>query len=347
MKKSVIEKEKVLIVWSGGFDSTALVLKACKEGIDFDTVYFDLGNNPVKSKLEQSARNKISNFLQEQYSYWKDEIIEINKIDRGHLSYPQPFFWITSLVSQVQLNKYKEIWLGYVSGDGITALKTEFIVAFKNLALISQCGMVDEKNIPDLVFPFLFSEKKELLRLYEDCKISNLIKHIHFCENQEEVICLEKSEAYHKCDPCTKFESTFSKELFYPYRQPNLLNSGGLTRNLVLKPRFTLDLKLFFHNSKDINLFNTLTRSAYAYTFNSLKDKVSNTLSFFVEAQDKNSPKDSLESFSESLGKMLDFMSLQQFDTEFVFVESDTKDSILLKATEGEIDLPYINIENM
>ena len=46
----------ITVIWSGGFDSTAVILKYLIEGRVVHTVSVSLNNNPYQSKAEKEAR---------------------------------------------------------------------------------------------------------------------------------------------------------------------------------------------------------------------------------------------------------------------------------------------------
>lgn len=314
-----MKEKKVLIVWSGGMDSTALLLKAIKEKIPFETVYFNITCNSGKAENEIKAREKLSALINDQYHVnWSDKIVNIRPERSSALTYPQPFLWITSLVSSVHLSEYKEIWLGYVSGDGITALKTEFINAYTNLAKIGQCNSMFEQGVPEIKIPFIMHEKRELMSYFTD---NSLIKHVFFCENQEEVTCLEKN-SHRKCNPCQKFEDTFKFDTFYPYKKPN-----ELIRSLTLEKSFHSEIVVNINDyflESDKPLFLSCLHLEQIYSQVSIIEALGTFLKFF------DATKTVIGSdFEASISKFIQFISLQSYNASFRLTDVQ-KDSLFV-----------------
>jgi len=57
-------KKKVLVAWSGGIDSTALICKYLQSDYKVDAIYTNLLNNELKIKSELEAINKIIPILE-------------------------------------------------------------------------------------------------------------------------------------------------------------------------------------------------------------------------------------------------------------------------------------------
>ena len=48
--------ERTLVIWSGGFDSTATLLRCCENKEIVDTLYINLANNKEKVEAEKHRR---------------------------------------------------------------------------------------------------------------------------------------------------------------------------------------------------------------------------------------------------------------------------------------------------
>lgn len=168
-------KKRVLISWSGGLDSTALIYKYLQNNWEVDTVYIDIKNNSTKSKSEKNAIKKILPYLKDyKFKYLGeccDVHIKVNCKD-DHISLKQPPIWLFGLY-YVSDNDYDEIAIAYIMNDcaisyideikGIWESYNKFTTGF---------------DLPELKFPFIKKHKSELLGILPD----KIIKHTVFCE---------------------------------------------------------------------------------------------------------------------------------------------------------------------
>ena len=188
---------KKLLVWSGGLDSTSILLDHAEKRIPIDTIYISLENNEVKSKREIEARSKIKEILKTEFFYnFEDHEIKINALrfdGNSSLSIlSQAPIWILSLLGFGKTREYDEILFGYVRGDDFWHYKHNFIKAFKYLWLC-------DSKIPELKYPLEWNFKDTLLPVYKTNHVfEKIFDLITTCEsNGDEDNC-------GNCDPCKK-----------------------------------------------------------------------------------------------------------------------------------------------
>ncbi len=166
--------KKHLIVWSGGLDSTAIIMKALAEAVKFHTVYFELGNNIAKTKKELLVRAEIKKLIEERYDidWWTDYTIRIPEFTyHNYISNGQPIAWLFGLTMFTN-TYYENIMLGYVKGDDFWHVRHDFIKAYENLQKVD-----GKEKVPPLAFPLEWCTKKDVVDLY-NTKFRRRIAHM-------------------------------------------------------------------------------------------------------------------------------------------------------------------------
>lgn len=227
LKERCIEKE-YLVVWSGGLDSTAIIKNYLEKGYTFNTVYFQLENNELKSKMELKRRKSIKRLLERNFDYkFDDKVITIPKIIPLHntiINFYQPHLWILGLVYTLQKHRrYEKVSFGYIKHDDFWHVKNSIIESYQ--ALLDTCAIDDNIKTPSLHYPFEWKTKDNILdEFYNDNLGRQLLPLIWTCEN---VIPKRKTGILcGNCKPCKQFaESTkefyikYIEDLNYEYKQ--------------------------------------------------------------------------------------------------------------------------------
>ena len=174
---------KKLLLWSGGFDSTAILLDWLENKIEFDTVYINLENNYYKSLAEKDARLRILKKLETKYSkesFGKDYEIKINPVySENKGGFWQPYLWINSLVTHIKEDKYSEIAFGYIKKDMFWHIKSEALKMFKYSWIVFHCNY---KNIPELIYPYEWYYKEDIFLNSKEFN-KEILKMTITCEN--------------------------------------------------------------------------------------------------------------------------------------------------------------------
>ena len=189
-----------LVLWSGGLDSTAILLYYLKENIPFETVYISVENNKIKAREEKKARKKIMNALQNYYGVnITDHEVKMGVIDfKYDKPMAQPLLWMFGIIQSIH-GKYDCVNLGYVMGDGFWHIRHNFERAYWHLKRVMDNHF---KSLPNLHYPFEWTDKNELTRLYYSDDIGKYIfPMIWVCESSE-----EPSIQCGKCEPCKRFK---------------------------------------------------------------------------------------------------------------------------------------------
>lgn len=157
------------ILWTGGFDSTALVIRAITAGETFSTISFSLGNNTEQAASEKVARSAIREMLNSlPRCDWRSKIeLELPCFSLGRdLQCPQPVLWA---ILPLLMDIGNEIEVGWVRGDDVWHFKHELWATFTNAS-----GII-RSDSPKLTAPFEWDTKEDLLAVYDKLPVDPLL----------------------------------------------------------------------------------------------------------------------------------------------------------------------------
>lgn len=192
--------KNVIILWSGGLDSTYLVYDCLKKGYNVYPVYIKLLNNTSKTEMELDVIKKISEKMKEMFPNNFNELkitMSINIDYHYHNNYFQQLpIWILGILFSIK-DDIDEIYLGYVTGDDAISYLNEIKKIYKSYSPIVS-------NLPKLLFPLSKTLKLEILNklpsvltdLTKTCEIPKKIKN----EITNEIEYIECGQ----CDTCIK-----------------------------------------------------------------------------------------------------------------------------------------------
>lgn len=167
-----------LILWSGGYDSTVLVMDAIEKGSPFDTLSITLKNNNLKGIQESKARKDIlevlkpGKLLRQYYEYTYNTICKIG----DHTLFLQPLLWLNAIMFHLK-KEHTEVQLGYHKGWDDVNGSVRFCDAYDSLFKLAYFSF---KKTP-LVLPLQNSSKEEILTSWyfnKDYKIGQEIRRL-------------------------------------------------------------------------------------------------------------------------------------------------------------------------
>ena len=116
-----IENKIPLVVFSGGVDSTALLIYYFSHNIPHATCYAQIPNNAPQHRRELTARKRIIDKLTKIYGNYhtKDTIISgvYSSIKNPNRLSPLAYTWLWSIVYGIDLQHYSQIDFGYIRSD--------------------------------------------------------------------------------------------------------------------------------------------------------------------------------------------------------------------------------------
>ena len=197
---------KTLVVWSGGFDSTALLLYLIDQKLEFETLYIDLDNNHEKNLLEKNARMKIQTALKEEYDItFVDHIVNFPSVcteshsgNNKGATLTQPYIWLNgTMIFLMDVPQFDYVTFGYIVTDCFWHIKHPFKEAYQSLYKL----LAIESEAPTLWFPFEWFNKKRIFTDYydKDSFRLNLINMTWTCEDPA------KNLPCNKCRACRRF----------------------------------------------------------------------------------------------------------------------------------------------
>lgn len=195
--------EPICIPWSGGLDSTYLVLKAIREGRTVYAPYFKLTNNEHKSAAELQARRNLLDEIDilADASKYGQLIAPIGPVanaefNENHTVLIQAMLWPV-LVTAYCPTEVKEVWLAYVLEDHAVSWETEI----KDLyAALSKFRGLDGENALRVHFPIKKVDKDTIVDRLKSLTLQHelLGELIWTCENPR----VQETEDERKFTPC-------------------------------------------------------------------------------------------------------------------------------------------------
>lgn len=157
-----MEKKNVIVLFTGGVDSTYLVYKNLKEGNNVKPVYFELLNNENKSIVEKQNIEKLRNKFLLEFDYKIERIEYFSKfeINGRHVAhFPQPYLWLFNMI-MLENWGYDEIQVGYVQNDDAISFLSEIKSIFNNRLFDHFVG---DSRRNKLKFPLIKTHKSTII----------------------------------------------------------------------------------------------------------------------------------------------------------------------------------------
>lgn len=180
------------VFWTGGLDSTAMVVNLLKDGYKVDAYYVNIKNNAFQTKLEKAAIKKLYSEIKKldfgEHLSLKGDLIDIT-VHQGSYNTQngEPLLPMTFLagISFIDTSKYDYFCMGYVSGDLFWTFREEFEKIYNAIS--------EYKTLPQLWFPIRRTTKFHLKEMLETYKLFDFVQ---FCEYSK------KACSY--CDSCKR-----------------------------------------------------------------------------------------------------------------------------------------------
>lgn len=209
-----MERKKVVVLFSGGLDSTYLIWDNLKRGNKVLPIYIDIGNNDVKTKIEKNRIKLLYDLFFDEFNELIETPIDVLKLTilyslNDDLLFKQLPIWLLSILF-VQDKYIDEIQIGYVSNDDIVPFVNDINKIYKSYKSILN-------NPTPLKFPLLKKTKyqiaNELPEKYMDLIVSCENPKIENSDNNDNII---KYKPCCCCEPCKRIMITgfYGKHIF-------------------------------------------------------------------------------------------------------------------------------------
>jgi len=194
--------KNILCLWSGGIDSTCMVLEYLRKGYHVDCCYVKLHNNVVKTRMELQAIDFIYNDLQkifERKITKNQNTFDIDLHYTGDTKLKQFPIWLNCLINAIHIN-HDMVAMGYIMNDDAISYLEEFKKVYYSYSFLF------DNNIPEIEFPLSKVKKREIFSAVP----IEIAKKTVFCETPFE----EEGEIYKPCGSC----ETCEKRRYYEKR---------------------------------------------------------------------------------------------------------------------------------
>lgn len=212
------EKVGIYIPFSGGFDSTALILDIITQ-LDKDNIYdIYLISIPLcftrnKTLRENKAREDIISYINSMRLSDNISIQELsitmNYIENKHfyirkngMALQQIYSFISSLC--IDLNRYDKnyLLLSFICGDQICSFEKEIRnIVYNNLSILNSCSSIDRiMKCAKVIFPYKLTYKEQIIKFlieYEKKYKVSIIEYCSCCESINKSI-----DNCGHCNPC-------------------------------------------------------------------------------------------------------------------------------------------------
>lgn len=199
---------KSLVVWSGGFDSTAVLLWLISNGVtDFDTCYINFPNNEKMQLNEKAAREKIKALMSPFVKFNDHDFSYVCSIaPPQETKLHQPYVWLTTLCFCIP-EGYDRVYFGYITGDCFWHIRERFVSIFESLYLLLRPEQKKEK-VPELVFPFEWQTKDSIREQFYGDRFADILPMIWTCDSPT-----EDDKPCEKCSKCKEYKLVTEKKI--------------------------------------------------------------------------------------------------------------------------------------
>lgn len=228
MKMLNKEKDSVLCLWSGGLDSTYMLMQYLAAGVKVETCYVNFRNNTQKTIREKQAIENIMKLLQSRGYILKHSEIETEGAPGKMFAMMIPL--LTGLYTRCN-SAQTHVAIGYCMSDDAISFLKEIKQVWKSYAALGVAGRSD--GLPKLIFPLVQVSKHHMVKnLHTDELLNNeLLEMVTWCENY-----IDEKDRCGECVPCKKMIS-------YGLQQELAVNPVEEVTEIVEKTADSADLQ--------------------------------------------------------------------------------------------------------
>jgi len=189
---------KIILMFSGGYDSTCLLLNLINSGCKhIKCAYIDIPNNKDKSKIEIKRCKKILKVIKKQFNVKIPfKIYKSMKIvDQGNnVIYGQPYLFLATIIPVISKDT-DYILFGFHRVSNIWHTYTIFEDSLRSMMRLVRCERYNNSEYNTLIYcPYEFREKKDIIKYLKQYK--KIYRLCWTCENP-----IDGKECG-KCKPC-------------------------------------------------------------------------------------------------------------------------------------------------
>ena len=218
------KKKRVIVLFSGGLDSTYLVWKNLKEGNIVYPVHITINGNQNKTIIEKNAIDKIHSMLLADDLPGElrslKHVYEFNgfALQNNSMWAQLPVWMLGILFSPLQ--EADEVQIGYVMGDDILTYSKEIKAIFNSYRPFL---LNDAKNIK-FTFPLHQTGKSDMVEALPE----KYLKRVVFCEDPRNIREVDDDVFHKNCGTCGSCKTYKYREIFYKFRGIDLGGDDSL-----------------------------------------------------------------------------------------------------------------------
>lgn len=202
------ETRDMLIPWSGGCDSTLLVVEAIRAHHRVRTISFST-DQIAGSSRQQVARKILRLKLQGRFGCWVHDEIDIETSEtahfhRGPLGNAQAVYW--TMLSAMYARASDLVSIAWIENDGVWSTITDIETVFETSVKILDIAA-------SLYLPFRYHNKVEILQRLKALRIST--RDMWWCQQSK----IKKQSARCVCSSCTIYRQALTEMRFLEKRK--------------------------------------------------------------------------------------------------------------------------------
>jgi 7-cyano-7-deazaguanine synthase in queuosine biosynthesis len=172
---------KVICMFSGGLDSTFLLLKTLEDNHEVYPVYVDAYIDGLQKKLEIQQSHKIIDILKKRFSRLHSlTTVPITTTASSYIALNQPPIWLLgAMLALNDTTMVDEVRIGYVLGDQAIAYIDDIKKLWKALMSFIK---VDYLKLPKVTFPYKKWSKSDIY----SCLDHDISSEVSWCESPKE-----------------------------------------------------------------------------------------------------------------------------------------------------------------
>lgn len=203
------QKGNVLCLWSGGLDSTYLLIRLLDAGYKVETLYVEIPENEPKVAREKGAIEKLLKILRNKYYYFEHHTVTIPAVPGAMLAQPLAFLYGGFLTS-CQRDHFAYFASSYVLNDDALSFINDIQKTWKSFEWNY------EGKLPRLIFP-LMKMPKSIIWFEMKKFLADDIALLTWCEGAD------KEDHCGHCRPCNRMAEFIEQlpELFDVRKKEN------------------------------------------------------------------------------------------------------------------------------
>lgn len=170
-KTATSKTKRIFVLWSGGIDSTYLILHLLEQGHQVDAGYIKIVINKEQTVRELAAIERLLPLLENDNFKYLGVLNELNIKNSGNVILNQIPMFLTALY---HLGPYDEFATGFIMNDDTVSWIPDITACYKGFRPLV-------RNLPNITFPLIKLKKMDLWRRLPEPIRNNVV----WCEDED------------------------------------------------------------------------------------------------------------------------------------------------------------------